>query len=63
MQAFVYHIPTRVIFGKGTEAQTAEQVKQAGAKRVLLVYGGGSAERSGLLDRIQADLAREDIAA
>ena len=62
MQAFVYHIPTRVIFGKGTEAQTAEQVKQAGAKRVLLVYGGGSAERSGLLDRIQADLAREDIA-
>lgn len=35
MQAFVYHIPTRVIFGKGTEAQTAEQVKQAGAKRVF----------------------------
>ena len=62
MQAFVYHIPTRVIFGQGTEAQTAEQIRLAGAKRVFLVYGGGSAKRSGLIDRILADLAREGIA-
>lgn len=62
MQAFVYHIPTRVIFGKGVEDQTAEQVKQAGAKRVFLVYGGGSAVRSGLLDRIRTSLEQAGIA-
>lgn len=62
MQSFVYHIPTRVIFGKGAENHTVEQVQQAGATRVFLVYGGGSAVRSGLLARIQNSLEQAGIA-
>ena len=39
--------PTKVIFGKGTELCGEEVAKYS--DKVLLHYGGGSAERSGLL--------------
>ena len=52
MQNFVQYAPTEVIFGKGTENETGAAVKKWGGSRVLLVYGGGSAVRSGLLGRV-----------
>ena len=52
MRNFVYHVPTEVVFGVDAEQQTAQYVKKYGGSRVLVVYGGGSAVRSGLLDRI-----------
>lgn len=54
MQSFRYYIKTDVVFGEGSVSHTAELVKKHGGSRVLVVYGGGSAKRSGLLDRVFA---------
>lgn len=61
MQNFVYYAPTEIIFGKNTEKETGKIVKKWGASRVLLVYGGGSVKRSGLLRQIQQNLDAEGI--
>jgi len=52
MLNFELYTPTKVIFGKNTESQTGEIVKSYGAKKVLIHYGGESAKRSGLLNKI-----------
>lgn len=62
MENFVQYAPTEVIFGKGTENQTGEEVKKWGGSRVLLVYGGGSAVRSGLIGRVEQSLTEAGIA-
>lgn len=62
MKNFVQYAPTEVIFGKGTENQTGEEVKKWGGSRVLLVYGGGSAVRSGLIGRVEQSLTEAGIA-
>lgn len=54
MQSFQYYIKTNMVFGEGSVCRTAELVKKHGGSRVLVVYGGGSAKRSGLLDRVFA---------
>ncbi len=59
---FNYYTPTKVIFGKGTENQAGELVKDTAAKKVLLHYGGGSAIRSGLLGRLKDSLEKQGIA-
>ncbi len=59
MQAFTYLSPTEVVFGKDTEQQTGTYVRKYGGSRVLLVYGGGSVIRSGLLSRIRQSLEAE----
>ncbi len=62
MENFVQYTPTEVIFGKGTENQAGEEVKKWGGSRVLLVYGGGSAVRSGLIGRVEQSLKESGIA-
>ncbi|MCD8370144.1 MAG: iron-containing alcohol dehydrogenase, partial [Clostridiales bacterium] len=57
MQKFTYHSPTEIIFGRGAEEKTAEAIQNYGGHRVLLVYGGGSVVRSGLLERLTTNLA------
>ena len=59
---FQYYAPTRVVFGRGVEARTGSLLKELGAKRVLLHYGGGSAVKSGLLSRVAASLDEAGIA-
>ena len=59
---FEFYAPTRVVFGRKTEEQTGALVRQFGGSRVLIVYGGKSAVRSGLLDTVRASLAREGLA-
>ena len=49
---FKYYTPTKVVFGKDTEQQVAELIKEFGGKKVLIHYGGGSVVRSGLLGRV-----------
>ena len=58
MQAFEFYSPTQIIFGPGTESQAGRQAAAWGAHRVLVVYGGQSAVKSGLLDRILTSLAQ-----
>ena len=62
MNDFNYYTPTRYVFGRGVEAQTGELTRWMGVNRVLLVYGGGSVVRSGLLDRVKSSLDAVNIA-
>ncbi len=62
MQNFQFHSPTEFVFGKGTENEAGFYVKKHGGSKVLLHYGGGSAVRSGLLDRVKASLENAGIA-
>ena len=52
MKDFNYYAPTEVVFGEQSEEQVAVLVKKYGGTKVLVHYGGKSAERSGLLDKI-----------
>ncbi len=49
MKDFKFYAPTQVVFGRESEKQVAQLVKKYGGTKVLLHYGGKSAENSGLL--------------
>ncbi len=59
---FKYYTPTKVVFGKATELQVAELIKEFGGKKVLIHYGGGSVVRSGLLGKVTDILDKAGIA-
>lgn len=61
MKDFNYYAPTQVVFGADSEKQTGKLVKQSGGTKVLVHYGGHSAERSGLLDLVCGSLEAEGI--
>ncbi len=55
MRAYVdssFCMATDILFGKGTEAQTAVKIRQHGGTKVMLVYGSGSIKRSGLYNTV-----------
>ena len=52
MKDFNYYAPTEVVFGQKSEEQVAALVKKYGGTKVLVHYGGKSAVRSGLLDKL-----------
>lgn len=62
MQSFTQYTPTEIVFGRGAQKEAGKLAKKWGGSRVLLVYGGGSAVRSGLLQEIKEELDREGIA-
>ena len=51
MDNFLYHIPTKIHFGRGKVSELPGEVQVYG-NRVLLVYGGGSIKKIGLYDSI-----------
>ena len=61
MKDFNFYAPTRVVFGRQAEEQLSQLVRQYGGTKVLIHYGGGSARRSGLLDKVEKMLAEADI--
>lgn len=61
MLNFTYYTPTKVVFGRNAEAQTANLVREFGGKKLLIHYGGGSVIRSGLLQRITDSLDEAGI--
>ena len=61
MENFTYFTPTKVIFGRDAEKQIGSILKEQGCKKVLLHYGGSSASRSGLLNRIEVILLQSGI--
>ena len=56
MENFEFVSPTRFVFGRGAEEQVGAKLAERGAKRVLLHFGGSSAVKSGLIDRVKASL-------
>lgn len=58
---FEYYSPTRVLFGKGCEREAGKLAKEYGATNVLIVYGGKSAIRSGLIQTVGESLDEAGI--
>ena len=61
MLGFTYYTPTKVAFGKGSVERVGELMNQFGGTRVLIHYGGQSAVRSGVLDRVKKSLDEAGI--
>ena len=62
MNNFEFYSPTEFVFGKGRENEAGKYAKKYGGSKVLIHYGGGSAVRSGLLDRVKASLTESGVA-
>lgn len=58
----MFYSPTEFAFGKETELQTGALVKKFHGTKALIVFGGGSVLRSGLLERVKESLDKEGIA-
>lgn len=61
MKDFNYYAPTEVVFGEKSEEQVAKLVRKYGGTKVLVHYGGGSAVRSGLVEKVCSLLQDEGI--
>ena len=61
MNDFTFYCPTKFVFGKQAEQKTGQLCKESGASHVLLVTGGSSAQKSGLLQRIQDSLTESGL--
>ncbi len=62
MNNFNFCRPTDFYFGKGVENDVGKIAKKHGGHKVLIHYGGHSAIKSGLIDRVKKSLESEGIA-
>jgi len=58
---FTFHNPTKIIFGRDKESLIGKELAAAGVRKVLFVYGRESIKRSGLYDRVVANLYASNI--
>lgn len=58
---FNFYAPTRIVFGKTAEQKIGALVASQQGSKVLIHYGGGSAERSGLLNIVREQLRQAGI--
>lgn len=58
---FTFYSPTEFVFGKNTEEKTGQLALRYGASKALVIYGGGSAVKSGLLGRVENALQAQGI--
>ena len=56
MENFNFYSPTEFVFGKGCAVEAGRLVKKYGGTKVLIHYGGGSAVKSGLIDKVKKSL-------
>ena len=56
MDQFNFYSPTEFVFGKGRECEAGQMVKKYGGTKAMVHFGGGSAVRSGLLERVTTSL-------
>jgi len=60
MDNFIFHNPTKIIFGRGTENSVGKETSKY-SKKILLHYGGNSAKQTGLYDRVVASLKEAGV--
>lgn len=53
---FEFSNPTKVIFGKGTEADAGKEIKALGGHKVLVHFGGDYLQKTGILARVHQGL-------
>jgi len=56
MENFTFYSPTKLVFGKDVNKQAGAEIAACGAKRVLLLAGGGSIRKNGVYDRVTGSL-------
>jgi len=61
MLDFSYYAPTYYEFGRKSEEHVGELIQRFDGHKVLIHYGGGSVQKSGLLDRIKTYLSESNI--
>ncbi len=61
MQDFIFHNPTKIIFGDEAELKIVAEIKDAGYQKVMLVYGMNSVKTSGLYDRVVRRLIKNEL--
>lgn len=61
MNNFTFYSPTEFCFGRDTHQHVGQLCLKHGATRVMIVYGGGSAVRSGLLAQVCQSLDEAGI--
>ena len=61
MNNFIYETPTKVYFGKDEELKVGKIIAEFHPKKVLVHFGGNSARKSGLLDKVENCLKEENI--
>lgn len=61
MENFVFHNPTKLVFGKGTVEHIGEYLKKDGIKKVLMLYGGGSIKKNGVYEKVVRSLHEHGI--
>ena len=61
MKDFSFYAPTQVVFGAKSEEKIPQLIKRYGGTKVLIHYGGKSAEKSGLLPEIKQRLTDAGI--
>jgi len=62
MQNFTFHNRTKIIFGRGTEEKTGEEVAKYSDK-ILMVYGGGSIKEYGIYEKVMSSLEAAGVEA
>ena len=60
MENFVYHTPTKLMFGKDVVKKLPDVLRPLGRK-VLLTYGGGSIKKIGLYDEVKRLLSDFEV--
>ncbi|WP_275315580.1 iron-containing alcohol dehydrogenase [Tenacibaculum bernardetii] len=59
MNNFEFKNPTKIIFGKDTIKEIAQEIPSNA--KVLLLYGGGSIKKNGIYDQVKTALANVDV--
>ena len=59
MNNFIYHNPTKLVFGKGTIAKLSKLIPAD--KRIMLTFGGGSVCKNGVYDQVVKALEGRDF--
>ncbi len=61
MQNFVFHNPTKVIFGQGTIQKIGSEISKFGLKKILLLAGGGSIKSNSVYDQVKTSLKNYNL--
>ena len=54
-------LPTQFVFGKETEYQVGKLIKKYKGLKIMVIYGGNSAVRSGLINRVCECIEEKDL--
>lgn len=61
MNDFIFHNPTKLIFGKNTIETIGNEISRAGFSKILLLYGGGSIKKNGVYQKVINSLRSNNI--